>query len=158
MLRWKLRLLRGLMKENTNTRYCMILGFFPSMTMCFRQAWLWKHDCVKVWQCVSLQCDCILTQHDCIGYDCTYWLRSLGQYASALNLLSSLSRYVNCLPSWLVPLVTRSNLKSEYKADSNIGCDSLLLISTVHYFIMFLLHMAFDDSQGPTLTQWLMER
>ena len=47
---------------------------------------------------------------------------------------------------------------SEYKADSNIGYDSLLLISIAHYFIMLLLHLAFDDSQGPTLTQWLMER
>ena len=47
---------------------------------------------------------------------------------------------------------------SEYKADSNIGYDSLLLISTIHYFILLLLYMAFDDSWGPTLTQWLIER
>ena len=41
--------------------------------------------------------------------------------------------------------------KSEYMVDSNIGYDYLLLISTVYYFIMLLLYMAFDDSQGPTL-------
>ena len=31
------------------------------------------------------------------------------------------------------------NLTLKYKVDSNIGYDSLLLISTVHYFIMLLL-------------------
>ena len=47
---------------------------------------------------------------------------------------------------------------SEYKVDSNNGYDSLLLISPVHYFIILLLYMAFDESRGPTLTQWVMER
>ena len=36
-------------------------------------------------------CDCILAQHDCSGYDCSCWLITLGQYASALTLLGSLS-------------------------------------------------------------------
>ena len=42
--------------------------------------------------------------------------------------------------------------------DSYIGYDYLLLIYNVHYFIMLLLYMAFDDSRGPTLTQRLMKR
>ena len=48
--------------------------------------------------------------------------------------------------------------KYKYKVDSNIGNDYLLLISTIHYFVMLLLYMEFDESQGQTSTQWIMER
>ena len=83
----------------------------------------------------------------------------MGQYASALTLSHSLSRYVNCLLRLTCPFGDKIKSEiSKYKVDTNIGYDSLLLISTVHYFIMLLRYMAFDDSQGLTLTQWLMER
>ena len=77
-----------------------IVGFLAwqckSMIVCLCTMWLHPYS---AWLCV-------LCQHDC-----TCWLRSLGQYASTLTLLGSLSMYVNCLPGWLVPSVTRSNLK-----------------------------------------------
>ena len=80
------------------------------------------------------------------------------QYAYALTLSGSLSRYINCLSRLTCPFGDKIKYeKYEYMVDSNIGYDYLLLISTVHYFIMLLLYMEFDDSRGPTLTQWIME-
>ena len=73
---------------------------------------------------------------------------------SALTLSGSLSRYVNCFPRLTCPFGDKVKYEiSEYMVDSNIGYDSLLLISTIHYFILLLMYMAFDDSRGPTLTQ-----
>ena len=77
----------------------------------------------------------------------------MGQYASSLTLLGSLSRYVNCLPRLTCPFGDKiKSERFEYMVDSNIGYDSLVLISTVHYLILLLLYMEFDDSRGPTLT------
>ena len=68
-------------------------------------------------------------------------------YAYALNLYGSLARYINCLSILTCPFDDKiKSEKSEYTVDSNIGYDYLLLISTVHYFIMLSLYMAFDDS------------
>ena len=76
------------------------------------------------------------------------------QYAYALTLSISLSRYINCLSRLTCPFDDKIKYeKSEYMVDSNIGYDYLLFISTVHYFIMLLMYMAFDDSRGPNLTQ-----
>ena len=76
------------------------------------------------------------------------------EYSYALTLSGSLSRYRNCLSRLTCPFSDKiKSEKSEYMVDSNIGYDYLLLIYTVHYLIMFLLYMAFDDSRGPTLTQ-----
>ena len=76
------------------------------------------------------------------------------QYAYALTLSGSLSRYINCLSRLTCPFGDNIKFeKSEYMVDSNIGYDYLLLMSTVHYLIMLLLYMEFDDSRGPTLTQ-----
>ena len=76
-----------------------------------------------------------------------------GQYAYALSLSGSLSRYINCLSRLTCPFGDKiKSEKFEYMVDSNIGYDYLLLISTVHYLIMLFLDMAFDDSRGPTLT------
>ena len=76
------------------------------------------------------------------------------QYDYALPLSGYLSTYINCLSRLTCPFSDKiKSKKSEYMVDSNIGYDYLLLISTVHYLIMLLLYMAFDDSRGPTLMQ-----
>ena len=76
------------------------------------------------------------------------------RYANALTFYGSLARYINCLSILTCPFGDKiKSEKSEYMLDSNIGYDCLLLIPTVHYLIMLLLYMAFDDSRGPTLTQ-----
>ena len=148
---------------------CVDYEVFPNMTVSFT---LWV-DCGFSSMIVQsmLVCLCtmwlhpypawlyVLCQHDCTGYDCDFWLRSMGQYASALTLSCSLSRYTNWFPRLTCPFSDKIKSEiSEYMVDSNIGYDSLLLISTVHYFILLLLYMEFDDSQGPTLMQWQMER
>ena len=81
---------------------CFSSTTVQSIPVCLWSMWLHPYP---AWLCV-------LFQHDCTRYDYACWIRSLGQYASTLTLLGSLSRYVNYLPSWLVPSVTRSNLKN----------------------------------------------
>ena len=77
-----------------------------------------------------------------------------GQYAYALTLVGSLSRYLNFLSRLTSPFGGKiKSKKFEYMVYSNIGYDYLLLISNVNYFIMLLMYMDFDDSRGPTLTQ-----
>ena len=72
-------------------------------------------------------------------------------YAYALTLSGSLIRYLSILTCPFSDKIKSE--KFEYMDDSNIGYDYLLLISTVHYFIMLLLYMEFDDSQGQNLTE-----
>ena len=65
-----------------------------------------------------------------------------GQYDYALTLYRSLSRYVICFSRLTCPFDDKiKSEKYEYMVDSNIGYDYLLLISTVHYFIILLLYM-----------------
>ena len=62
------------------------------------------------------------------------------QYAYALTLSGSLSRYIIFLSRLTCPFSDKIKYEiSKYMVDSNIGYDYLLLISTVHYLIMLLL-------------------
>ena len=120
-----------------------------SMHVCLCSVWLHPYP---AWLCV-------LCQHAYTGYQYACWLIIQAQYAYALTLSGYLSRYKNCLSRLTCPFGDKiKSEKYKYMVDSNIGYDYLLLISNVNYFIMLLMYMDFDDSRGPTLTQWIMER
>ena len=57
-------------------------------------------------------------------------------------------------PNWLVPSVTRSNLKVyEYKANPNNGYDSLVTLTSIFLYMAFV-----ETSKWSTLMQWTAER
>ena len=124
---------------------CVFLGMIvQSILVCLYSMWLHPYPTWLYWVWM-----CLLAKK--YGSLCV-------QYDYALTLSGSLSRYINCLSRLTCPFGDKiKSEKFEYMVDSNIGCDYLLLISNVHYFIMLLLYMAFNDSQGPNLTQWIME-
>ena len=91
-----------------------------------------------------------------------FWLKPLFLLTKSLRSVSfcfnPLSRYVYGLPCLTCPFGDKIKLKlSEYKADSNNGCDSLILylLHSIYSFLYFNYGMT---SQSPTLTQWPVER
>ena len=75
------------------------------------------------------------------------WLKNWGLFTSTQTLSQGTQVFYL---DWLVPLVTRSNLKvSEYNVDRNNAYDSLVTLSSIFMYMAFV-----ETSQWSTLMQW----